>query len=243
MLQVEHHPDLTPPPPAADYPGEAYQRALSRVPRLRLAGAFALSAAATPVALVGALMMLRSRAPSALHMVTLAAGLAGLTWAAWQMHVARLPHPQWRNSTLHAVILGALSAYFIPFYEWWIHFPGSVYLAANILIMAVSVFLLLGRLNKTAWMLGEALEDETLRLEGLAGIWISLLTGSIFILWTLVSVSMYYAQYGYDVFPFFLLREWGVAMLLPFALTSAVMIKAARRAWQKIGEPLPQDPP
>lgn len=238
MLEVEHHPDLTPAPPEVDYPGEAYRRALAAVPRARISLAFALAAAATPAALAGALMMLRSRMPGALHMALLIAGLAGLVGAAWQLRGAALPHPEWRRGTLHTVVLAALSLYFVPFYDWWIRFPSSLYLAVNMLAMAVTVFLLLNRLNKTVSMLGEALEDETLRLEGLAGLWISVLTGSIFILWTLIALSMYYAQYGADIFPFFLLRDWGVAMLLPFALTSAVLLKAARRSWQRFGKPV-----
>ena len=238
MLEVEHHPDLNPPPPDVDYPGEAFRRALAAVPRARITGGFALAAAATPTALAGALMMLRSRSPGALHMTLLVVGLAGLALAAWQLRASPLPHPEWRRGTFHALVLAALSTYFVPFYDWWIRFPSSLYLAVNMLAMAMAVFLLLNRLNKTVSMLGEALEDETLRLEGLAGLWISVLTGSIFILWTLVALSMYYAQYGADIFPFFLLRDWGVAMLLPFALTSAVLLKAARRSWQRFGQPV-----
>lgn len=226
-----------------DYPGEAYLRALASVSRTRVAGGFALAAAATPVALAGALMMLRSSMPGALHMALLVAGLAALVGAAWLLRSADLPHPEWRRGTLHTIVLAALSAYFVPFYDWWIRFPSSLYLAGNMLAMAASVFLLLNRLNKTASMLGEAIEDETLRLEGLAGLWISVLTGSLFILWTLVALSMYYAEYGADIFPFFLLRDWGVAMLLPFALTSAVLLKAARRSWQRLGKPVGVPPP
>ena len=238
MFEVEYHPDLNPPPPDVDYPGEAYQRALAAVPRAQIAAAFALAAAATPTALAGALMMLRSRMPGALYMSLLVVGLSGLAGAAWLLRTAGLPHPEWRRGTLHTIVLAALSLYFVPFYDWWIRFPSSLYLAGNMLAMAVTVFLLLNRLNKAVSMLGEALEDETLRLEGLAGLWISVLTGSIFILWTLVALSMYYAQYGSDIFPFFLLRDWGVAMLLPFALTSAVLLKAARRSWQRFGKPV-----
>lgn len=238
MLEVEHHPDLTPPPPEVDYPGEAYHRALDAVPRARIAAGFALAAVATPTALAGALMMLRSRMPGALHMTLLVGGLAALVVAAGQLRASPLPHPEWRRGTLHTIALAALSAYFVPFYDWWIRFPSSLYLAINMLAMAMAVFLLLNRLNKAVTMLGEALEDETLRMEGLAGLWISVLTGSIFILWTLIALSMYYAQYGSDIFPFFLLRDWGVAMLLPFALTSAVLLKAARRSWQRFKKPV-----
>ena len=236
MLEVEHHPDLTPPPPEADYPGEAFRRALAAVPRARITAAFALASVATPAALAGALMMLRSRRPDTLHMALLVAGLACVATAAGLLRASPLPHPDWRRGALHTLVLAALSIYFVPFYDWWIRFPTSLYLAVNMLAMAAAVFLLLNRLNKSVALLGEALEDETLRLEGLAGLWISVLTGSIFILWTLVALSMYYAQYGADIFPFFLLRDWGVAMLLPFALTSAVLLKAARRSWQRLGK-------
>ena len=93
-----------------DYPGEAFRRALAAVPRARITGGFALAAAATPTALAGALMMLRSRSPGALHMTLLVVGLAGLALAAWQLRASPLPHPEWRRGTLRAPARQSLPA-------------------------------------------------------------------------------------------------------------------------------------
>ena len=57
----------------------------------------------------------------------------------WQtLRGAALPHPEWRRGTLHTLVLAALSLYFVPFYDWWIRFPSSLYLAVNMLAMSVT---------------------------------------------------------------------------------------------------------
>ncbi len=141
----------------------------------------------------------------------------------------------WRNALDRARVLALVNCGLSPFLYFWNKIPGNSFFSIVLLVFALSGLLFLGSLNLVLQRLGAMLPDEALRLEAKQFTAVSVnLVGAaallgfvLFVLtrFSLLPNSLSFLRRAIDQNPFWLLALLVPLVLLPLAMTMALLWK------------------
>jgi hypothetical protein len=122
-------------------------------------------------------------------------------------------------------MLSALALYFCPFLYWWTRNPSSYYFAVNSLLFAMCLSVMLLHLNAIAAMMAERAGDRMFLLEARLCGWIILVLVALYFGYTLIFILVYQFTQGGSMFPYNIMRNGWIFMVIPFALTMGSLWK------------------
>lgn len=178
-----------------------------------------------PVGILAVTAMLRTDLLRGFHLPLLALSLMQCGWGAFVAHTAQPIRELWSRRSGQGLWLIALALYFSPFLYWWTRNPSSYYFAINSLLFAMCLALFLLYINAGAGIMAEMVKDKLFLLETRMCGWIILILVTVYFGYTLIFILIYQFTQGGRMFPYNVMRNGWVFMVVPFALTMGSLWK------------------